>query len=193
MSRFQRLAMYWVYGGSLAGVLLLILMPALVRGWPLPLTLVLLMLPVYMLHQYEEHDDDRFRLFCNHWIGHDTDILPHTAIFIINIPGVWGVMALSLYLAQNVAIGYGAIAVYLAIVNAFAHIGPAIALRRYNPGLISAIVLFLPVGGFAAWRIAQAGGGWPYQLLGLGIAVAIHIGIILYARSRGAFSKRAAK
>lgn len=188
MNRFDRITTSWVYGGSLAGVLLLVLMPALVRGWPFALTVVLLMLPVYMLHQYEEHDDDRFRLFCNHWIGHDRDILPHIAVFIINIPGVWGVIALSFYLADFVSIGFGLIAVYLPIINGLLHIGQAIAMRRYNPGLLTAIALFLPIGAYAIWQIDLAGGGaWYYHLIGIGTAIAIHAAIIAYVASRGAF------
>lgn len=183
MTRFERLSAYWVYGGTLAGVMLLAMMPALTRGWPLPLTLVLLQLPLYMLHQYEEHDDDSFRIFCNHWIGRDTDVLPAVAVWIINIPFVWGIIAGALYLAEFVHIGYGLIAVYLPIVNAFAHIGAAIALRRYNPGLITAVVLFLPVGLFSAWRIGHECQWW-YQILGVCVSVAVHAAIIAYVKLR---------
>ena len=34
---------------------------AAASGWSLALLLIWLHLPVYMLHQYEEHDGDRFR------------------------------------------------------------------------------------------------------------------------------------
>lgn len=188
----QRLTTSWVYGGTLAGILILCLMPLFAHGWQVAMTAILLQLPVYMLHQYEEHDDDRFRLFCNHWIGHDRDVPPSFAVFIINVPGVWGVIAVSLYLAQYVALGYGLVAIYLPIVNAFAHIGAALRLRAYNPGLITAIVLFLPVGAYGIWTIDRAGGGaWYYHVLGIGVAVAIHAAIIAYVASRGAFKERA--
>lgn len=179
-----------MYGGTLAGILILCLMPLLTRAWPIALIAILLQLPVYMLHQYEEHDDDRFRLFCNHWIGQDRDVLPRFPVFIINVPGVWGVMAVSLYFAQYVALGYGLIAIYLPIINAFAHIGAALRLRKHNPGLVTAIVLFLPIGAYGIWTIDRAGGGaWYYHVLGIGIAVAIHAAIIAYVASRGAFKK----
>jgi hypothetical protein len=51
-------------------------------------TLYLLPSPAYMLHQYEEHDNDRFRAFMNHiWAG-GSDVLTLPAVSIVNVPGV---------------------------------------------------------------------------------------------------------
>ena len=58
---FARLISNWVYGGCLAGLLLLLLTPVLVHSWPVSLVTTFLCLPVYMVHQYEEHDNDRFQ------------------------------------------------------------------------------------------------------------------------------------
>jgi len=55
---------YWMYTGVVAGLFLPLLVPLLVGGWNLPL-LVYLQLPIYLLHQIEEHYDDRFRRFVN--------------------------------------------------------------------------------------------------------------------------------
>ncbi len=55
----SRLIANWVYGGFLAGLLLVLLEPVLTRSWAPALAAVFLQLPVYMLHQYEEHDHDR--------------------------------------------------------------------------------------------------------------------------------------
>jgi fatty acid desaturase len=51
---FARLIANWVYGGFLAGLLLLLLTPVLVHSWPASLVTTFLCLPVYMVHQYEE-------------------------------------------------------------------------------------------------------------------------------------------
>ena len=98
----------WVYGGALAGVVLLLLAPVLTASWPIALTVTYLHQPAYMLHQYEEHDNDRFRHFLNATLGQGREVLSRFAVFIINIPGVWGVIALSLVLAWGVHIGYAA-------------------------------------------------------------------------------------
>lgn len=183
----KRLITHWVYGGALAGVLILCLFPLMARPWSAALAWTVLMLPVYMLHQYEEHDDDRFRLFFNQTIGGGKEVLSHLAVFVINVPGVWGVIAVSAYLAADVNIGFGLIAVYLALVNAAVHIVHALIFRKYNPGLITAIVLFIPAGSAAIWEIDRAGGGrWEMQALGIAIAVGIHAAIIGYVRWRSA-------
>ncbi len=49
----SRLTRYWVYGGFLAGLLLLILLPQLAHYWSSALLVVFLQLPLYMFHQLE--------------------------------------------------------------------------------------------------------------------------------------------
>jgi hypothetical protein len=181
----RRLYANWVYGGMLAGVLLLLLAPLLIGSWPIVLALTYLYLPVYMLHQYEEHDDDRFRRFVNANIGKGKEVLSPAAVFVINVPGVWGVIALSLYLAARVNIGLSLIAVYLVLVNGVVHIVPAAVRGSYNPGLGTAIVLFLPFGAYSLRQVQLAGGGTPlFHGIGLLSAVAIHVAIVLYALRR---------
>ena len=187
----DRLVRNWVYGGALAGVLLLVLLPVIDDGWPLPLLLVYLQMPIYMLHQLEEHDADRFQHVVNEMIGHGQDVLPREAIFVINI-GVWGLNLISFALAAHVGIGWGLLGAYAMAVNALAHIGQAARLRRYNPGLVTAIVLFLPVGLGGLWAISATGQStWVQHIVGLAVALAIHAGIVAYvvgnARRLGAW------
>jgi hypothetical protein len=175
----NRLVSYWVYGGFLAAFLLLGLMPAFTRTWELPLILVFLQLPVYMLHQLEEHDDDRFRRFINDLIGGGREVLSRGAVFVINVPGVWGVNLLSILLAFSLDLGFGLIAVYLTLINGLVHLAQAVRLRRYNPGLITAVILFLPVGGLALAAVMKSGSVTiGYHMLGLSSAVAIHLAIV---------------
>ncbi len=188
---FERLIKHWVYGGALAGILLLILFPLLADAWPAPLALTFLHLPMYMLHQSEEHDNDRFRIFFNETIGGGREVLSPLAVFVINVPGVWGVIAVATYLAANIDTGLGLIAVYLAVVNGLVHIGHALLFKRYNPGLITGAFLFLPVGGYSIWRIQDSGGGLAAQIIGIVVAVGIHAAIIAHARARGAFPRQA--
>jgi hypothetical protein len=77
------------------------------------------------------------------------------------------------------------IGLYLLLVNAVAHIGQALALRRYNPGLVTAVLLFVPLGWLGVRAVTAAGhGGWGYQAMGLGSALAIHAAIIAHVRAR---------
>ncbi len=59
---------------------------------------------------------------------------------------VWGVILTSLSLAKYVELGFGLIAVYLVIGNAMVHIIHAILFKSYNPGLGTAVLIFLPLG-----------------------------------------------
>lgn len=175
----NRLVSYWVYGGFLAAFLLLGLMPAFTQSWDLALVLVFLQLPVYMLHQLEEHDDDRFRRFINDLIGGGRELLTKEAVFVINVPGVWGVNLVSILLAFSLDLGFGLIGIYLTLINGLVHLAQALRLKCYNPGLITAVFLFLPVGGLALAAVVKSGSATiGYHLLGLGSAVAIHLAIV---------------
>lgn len=182
----DRLYAYWVYGGSLAGIMLLALMPLFAAGgWSLAFTLIFLLLPIYMLHQYEEHDADRFRLWVNREIGGGAEVLTPAAVFVINIGAVWALDVVVIYLAARVDLGLGLIAAYLMLVNAVIHILGAIRGRSYNPGLVTSIVLFLPasIGTIAA--IDDAGAGTLRDhLIGFIIAIGVHAVIVAYALRR---------
>jgi len=165
--------------------MLLALTPVLARGWSLSLLLIWLQLPIYMLHQYEEHDDDRFRRFENNIIGGGKEVLSHFAVFVINIAGVWVVDAVAFWLAARVHLGLGLIAVYLSLVNSVGHCLQAVALRRYNPGLITSILLFIPLGVATLLVLARTGEVTPTDhVIGLAAALLIHIGIILLVVTR---------
>ncbi len=174
----------WVYGGFLAGVLLLLLAPVLVRSWPPALIACFLCLPVYMLHQYEEHDNDRFRQFVNRTAG-GKEVLSQRAVFVINVPGVWGIIGVSLCLAAAVDLGYALIAVYLVAVNGLIHIAHTLIFRRYNPGLGTAILLFLPLSAYGIREVQLAGAGTiAMHATGLLAAIGIHAVIVAHVMKR---------
>lgn len=188
----ERLISHWVYGGFLASLLLLVLSPLLISGWSKPLVSTFLLLPAYMIHQYEEHDNDRFRRFINKTIGQGYEVLSPWAVFITNIPGVWGVIALSLYFAVWVNLGWALVAVYLVLVNAMVHIVHAIIFWRYNPGLITSIVLFVPLGSFSLYQVARGGGGSFFgHAIGLGCSLTIHGAIVFHFQRRLTFFRSA--
>lgn len=178
-----RLRRHWVEGGFLAGLLMLVLLPAFAIGWPAPLTATFLQLPVYMLHQFEEHDGDRFRRFVNDRLAGGREALTPLAVFVINVPGVWGVIAAATLLCAFVHPGFGLVAVWGVIVNAAVHVLALIALGRPNPGVWTALVLFLPAGaaGLLAFR-GVAGPAW--HVFAALVALAIHAAIVVHVRRR---------
>ena len=77
--------------------------------------------------------------------------------------------------------------VYLVLVNAVAHIIAAILWREYNPGLWTALILFVPLGTFALLQIARAPGVEEiHHATGLAIAIGIHAAIVIYTRDQAA-------
>lgn len=180
-----RLFNYWVYGGFLAGVMMLALLPLFAISWSATFTAIFVLLPIYMLHQYEEHDGDRFRLYVNRTIGNGTEVLTPAAVFVINIGAVWILDVAVIYLVWAVDLGLGLIAVYLMLINAIVHIIGAIRSHSYNPGLVTAVTLFLPAGGYALYRIQTSGAATIMEhMTGIAIGAAVHVLIIAYALHR---------
>jgi hypothetical protein len=185
MSLTQWLKLYWVAASLCMGLLLLTLAPIFDLRNDLFLLLVYLHTPLYMLHQVEEHTGDRFREFVNQRVFHGVEALTGTAVLVINLPGVWGVTILSLYAAVFIAPGWGLPAVYLVAVNALVHIAGATASRAYNPGLWTAIALFLPLSTLSLWQSGlNPSTDWRYHAFGLVVALVIHAAIIVYAQAR---------
>jgi hypothetical protein len=174
----------WPYAALFTAAFLLALLP-FVGALGLALTLVYLQLPLYMIHQFEEHDQDRFRKFANQFLGGGREAFTPTAIFVINSAGVWGIDLLALYLACFVDLKWGLIAIYLPLLNGLSHIIVTVAIRRYNPGLWTSLVLFLPVGIWALAVVSAAShAGWQTQGEALGIAILIHALILIHVKLR---------
>jgi len=171
----------WPYATLLAAAFLLLAAPFLVP-LGLPLLLIYLMLPMYMVHQAEEHFGDRFRKWINGNFG-SREVLTPWATFVINSAGVWGVDLLGLYLAYYVSIGLGLMAIYLPVINGVSHIVGAVVKRSYNPGLVTSVVLFLPLGIWAL-AVVSPRATWGEQALGLGLSLLVHAAILAHLRLR---------
>jgi hypothetical protein len=172
---------HWPAACLFCACLLLLLTPVWLAVGGLALTLVYVQLPVYMLHQWEEHTRDRFRKYVNDLIGGGREALTPEATFWINALGVWGLDLLTLYLASFADLSFGLIAVYLPLVNALGHIVPAVALSRYNPGLWTAVGLFVPFSGWGLIEIGTAAAArWPAHVLAAVVAVGVHAGIVVH-------------
>lgn len=113
---------------------------------------------VYMVHNVEEYGiaadgvahafPDSLCMLLGQPAYPECGIPPAFYLF-VNIPLVW--IAGPLAAALVTRIGLAALTLWGVIgVNAVVHIAPAIALREYDPGLVTAIVLFLPLSAMTA-------------------------------------------
>lgn len=174
-----RTAEFWVYGTLPAALLLLLIAPTLLSGRPTATVLTYLALPAYMLHQVEEHDADRFRTFVNHWLGPVYQGLSVVHVAVINLGLVWLPLALCLFATYAIDPGWAAFAAWIMLVNALVHILQGVVFGGYNPGLVTAGVLFLPLGT-AIWLAADPS---PLQnAVALTLTIGLHAGIVLVAR-----------
>lgn len=174
---------HWLMGALAGAPLLLALVPLL--DFPPWLLWVFLLQPIYMIHQIEEHIDDRFRRFVNDHLAGGKEALTPAAVAVINIGGVWIVNAAALLLAGLSHPGWGLVAGYLTVVNAIPHIGAGVKMRAYNPGLVSSILLFLPAGLATLILVSgEPGVGVAAHLGALALILALHAAIILHVKRR---------
>jgi hypothetical protein len=184
----------WVAVALALGVALLALAPfvATRMEWNFFIVLVYLQTPIYMLHQVEEHTGDRFRASINQEVFGGVEALTPLTVLWVNIPGVWGITAASLGLAVFCAAGWGLIGVYLIAVNAAIHLGFALRLRRYNPGLWTATFLFVPLSVLTFWKSGAATATWVHHVVGFAVAAAMHGFLIVHTGRRAAQLRRVA-
>ncbi|GAB4067728.1 HXXEE domain-containing protein [Ancylobacter sonchi] len=170
-------AQHWVAGAGFMAAAVLVLVPMLARVLDLPLLLILLHSPVYMVHQVEEHTGDRFRRFVNGRLLHGRDGLSVATVLVVNLPLVWGLNLAAFYAALLCGPAAGLVAPYAALVNAAIHVVGAVKLRAYNPGLITSLLLFVPLGLVTLALVDAPAGA---HLTGLALAVLLHLLIVLH-------------
>jgi hypothetical protein len=182
-----------MYAGLIAALFLLAALPLFGGQWSPALVAVFLLLPAYMIHQVEEHAGDRFRRFVNANVAHAPNALTTLAVIVVNVPLVWGVDLGSIYLARFVAIGWGLIAVYMVLVNALVHVVGAVVTRAYNPGLVTAVVLFVPLGLWALVLVsAEPGVSVLQHRIGLAFAILVHAVLAAHVLRRARAIRNAA-
>jgi hypothetical protein len=116
---------------------------------------------MYLLHMFEEHGIDvlgrryAFLGFLCRTLGYPVlSSCPATPefVFSVNVLACQIAFGLAFFLRRSHPL-IAACAWGIPLVNAVAHVLPALATGRYNPGLLTALVLFVPG---CAWMLATA-------------------------------------
>jgi hypothetical protein len=124
-----------------------------------PAFLLPLLWPMYLVHQFEEHGIDFLgRHFA--FLGDLCGVLGHAGnlpgcpadpafIFVVNVVACPMAFVLPLIFRKTrpllALFGWS-----VPLVNAVSHIGSAVVHHAYNPGVVTSVVLFLPLG---AWTV----------------------------------------
>jgi hypothetical protein len=118
------------------------------------LFLIWIQIPIYLLHQFEEHSwPGGFKKFVNKEIFNveaGEYPLNDTNIFWINVPIVWVLMPIFAALSYT-SLFFGLWIPYFAFFNSLTHVIGAIVKRKYNPGLFVSLVLGIPVATYTLW------------------------------------------
>lgn len=165
----------WSRAGLVVAVLLLALAPLIARTGDHTTLLVYLWLPVYMLHQYEEHSSGKFLAFYKKKMPGIAPALTERKLLVINLGAVWLLFLMAIYAARFGYLGLALYAPYLSVINAAIHVGQLIAWRSYNPGLWTAVLLFFPGGVYTIHALSAAGTTYSSNLLGFGLGLLMHL------------------
>ncbi|MEM8801212.1 MAG: HXXEE domain-containing protein [Pseudomonadota bacterium] len=171
----ERLLQNWAYATPPVALLLIGLYPFI--GSAIELS-VFSSLPIYMFHQYEEHDDNRFALFLNGMMGSEKRGLSARDVWIVNVIFVWFFLLAVFYLS-SIDAQWGVLAAYLLAINGVVHMVWALKFRSYNPGLWTAILLFIPG---AIWIFSTVSASTVIHAASAMVVVILHAGILVAAR-----------
>jgi len=170
----------WPKASLFCGVILILTLAAMLPQIGVMYFLIAMTLPLYMVHQFEEHYQNRFCLMLNKLLGKGRVVLTPAATFIINSLLVWGLCLASIALGFFVNPLLGLSAVYLIVLNGILHCLQAIRFGFVNPGLITSIVLFLPFGGYTIFVLSKLPDNcWQYQVIGISMGVLGHVVILV--------------
>lgn len=170
-----RLLDNWVYATPPVALLLVGLYPFMDSAIMLPLFLAL---PVYMIHQFEEHDDNRFIKFFNRTMGAGKGGLSAAGVWIINVIFVWFFL-LAVFYAASLRSSLGVLAAYLLLINGLLHVGWALLFRRYNPGLWTAILLLIPL---SFWIYATIPSSLSIHVISAIVVIVLHAAIMVMTK-----------
>lgn len=199
---------HWPWLGLAASALLWILLlttnifrsDVRVSRWRDPVWLAWLAPAGYMLHNVEEYGVDMMGKFfafpdqaCSTFFSQISDCPFPTSLWVaINIPAIWiGGLVCALLARRHPLMGLSLFGVYF--VNALSHIGTAVGTGTYNPGLLTAVVVLLPLSLWVAYatvsdtRIGKSG-IWILFLVGMALNGLLMITLVAF--SRGLISGR---
>ena len=149
----------WRYTCLPSAIFLILLLGSSYSSLGLVVFLVWLQLPIYLIHEFEEHVyPGWFKKFINEVLFKspvENVPLNDASVFWINIPFIWIMFPLFAVLSQHVNLNFGLILPYFAVFNATTHIIAAIAKRRYNPGLLVSIFLNYPSGIITIYYLSK--------------------------------------
>lgn len=150
---------YWAHGGGAIAVGILLMLVLHREEWSGIDMLLWMHIALLMLHQFEEYVyPGGFQEFynCNIWNKSrlTTRPLTNNGILFVNVVLGWTAYGIAALIGKS-ALWLATGLLFPTMVNGVMHSLMAILLRRYNPGLFTALVLFLPFSSFALGYVLE--------------------------------------
>jgi hypothetical protein len=174
----------WAKLSIFLAIILTILIITLIKNNYL-LFLIWIQIPIYLLHQFEEHFNEGFKNYINNKVfGVEKGEFPlnDQNIFWINIPIIWILMPLFGLLSINNLL-FGLWIPFFALINSLSHVIFSLRNHEYNPGIIVSILLGIPISTYTIYIF------YTYlkipvfiSLISILFAIIIHIIIFSYIR-----------
>ncbi|MEQ9519412.1 MAG: HXXEE domain-containing protein [Parvibaculum sp.] len=145
------------------------------------------LLIAYLFHQFEEFGIDLYgnvNAFPAYMNGVVAERFPDSGVVLtelstyrINTLGIWVAFLLAIWAGHRLP-WMGLAAAGVMLTNAGIHIGLAFSMGEYNPGLATALLLFLPLSlrYFIVSR-HKTEAGWSAALLGILFGIAVHLSL----------------
>jgi hypothetical protein len=155
------------------------------------LFLIWMQLPIYLLHQFEEHNWNGFKNYVNRTVfkvREDDFPLNDKIIFWVNIPIIWILIPIFSGLS-SANIMFGLWIPYFAVFNSLSHVIVSMRNREYNPGLLVSLILGIPAGIYTLiifYSYIQV----PVLISALSIFFAVLIHIIVFSVIRMNYKKQ---
>ncbi len=181
----------WAKLSLFLGVITAVLIYIFINPHNLLLFLIWLQLPIYLLHQFEEHNWNGFKNYVNRnvfKVKEGNFPLNDKIIFWVNIPIIWIVMPIFSYLSF-INIMFGLWIPYFAVFNSLSHVVVSARNREYNPGLIISLILGIPAGIYALiiiYSYIQV----PALISALSILFAVLLHVIVFSTIRMNYKKQ---
>jgi hypothetical protein len=155
------------------------------------LFLIWMQLPIYLLHQFEEHNWNGFKNYVNRTVfkvREDDFPLNDKIIFWVNIPIIWILIPIFSGLS-SANIMFGLWIPYFAVFNSLSHVIVSMRNREYNPGLLVSLILGIPAGIYTLiifYSYIQV----PVLISALSIFFAVLLHIIVFSFIRMNYKKQ---
>ncbi len=183
----------WAKLCIILSIILAIIILLVVKTNNILLFLIWIQIPIYLLHQFEEHSwPGGFKNFVNKEIF-NVEVgeypLNDINIFWINVPIIWVLMPIFASLSY-VNLFFGLWIPYFAVFNSLTHVIGAVIKHKYNPGLFVSVVLGIPVAIYTLWLFYNlVNVPLIITLLSILAVLLLHIAIIVPAVRRSRFEK----